>query len=351
MSRLWVRLSLMISGVLLLVFLLQFTELMLTRHRAEDPYPPPSTAEIKLRLYRFMALSVVVGLAAGFGIGHLVSSPISALARAARQVGSGQLRARVPVQGSREMRDLAETFNKMAAALQRAEAARNNLMADVSHELRTPLTVLEANLRAALDRVQVLDEAGIANLYSQSRHLIRLVNDLRELSLAETGKLTLEKTPTDLRLLVQETVQALEPFAIEKQVQILAEVPALVSAQIDPLRIRQVLFNLLSNALRHTPPGGSIRILGSVDSVGIKLVFEDTGEGLTAEQLDSVFNRFYRADKSRSRETGGTGLGLAIVKAIVEAHGGTVSASSRGKDQGCCFTLCFPESSISATAS
>ena len=112
-----------------------------------------------------------------------------------------------------------------------------------------------------------------------------------------------------------------------------------------------MLFNLLSNALRHTPTGGTIRILGSVDSAGIKLVFEDTGEGLTAEQLASAFNRFYRADKSRSRETGGNGLGLAIVKAIVEVHGGTISASSPGKDQGCRLTLCLPESLISAAAS
>jgi two-component system OmpR family sensor kinase/two-component system sensor histidine kinase BaeS len=239
----------------------------------------------------------------------------------------------------------------MAAALQRAEAARNNLMADVSHELRTPLTVLEANLRAALDRVQVLDEAGIGNLYAQTRHLIRLVNDLRELSLAETGQLALEKTPTDLLVLVQETLQALEPLALERQVRLLVEAPALPAVQIDPMRIRQVLFNLLSNALRHTPKGGTIRVFGSHDAAGIKLSFEDTGEGLTAEQLASVFNRFYRVDKSRSRETGGTGLGLAIAKAIVEAHGGTIAASSPGKDQGCCFTLCLPENSISATAS
>jgi signal transduction histidine kinase len=255
------------------------------------------------------------------------------------------------VHGSYELKDLAETFNRMADALQQAETARSNLMADVSHELRTPLTVLEGNLRAALDHVQSLDEAGIANLYAQTRHLIRLVNDLRELALAETGQLTLEKTPSNLGLLVQETVQALEPLAVEKNVQLLVEVPALCSAHIDPLRIRQVLFNLLSNALRHTPAGGTIRVLGSHGPGGVTLVFEDTGEGLTAEQLASIFNRFYRVDKSRSRETGGTGLGLAIVKAIVEAHGGTISAYSKGKGQGSRFTIALPEelSSMSLT--
>ncbi len=337
----------MISGVLFLVFFLQFAEIMLSE-KPEPQYRQLPISKVEVRLLHFMGLSLVVGLAGGFAIGRVVSAPVTELARAAQQVGSGQLDVRVPVQGSRELQALAATFNKMAAALQQAETARNNLMADVSHELRTPLTVLEGNLRAALDRVQTLDEAGIANLYAQTRHLIRLVNDLRELSLAETGQLALEKTPADLHLLVQETVQALEPLAVEKNVQLLAEMSAPSSAHLDPLRIRQVFFNLLSNALRHTPPGGRIRVLGSHSADGITLIFEDTGEGLTAEQLASVFNRFYRVDKSRSRETGGTGLGLAIVKAIVEAHGGSITAFSAGKGQGSRFTIVLPEKAVSA---
>ena len=164
--------------------------------------------------------------------------------------------------GSQEIRELAETFNKMAAELQRAEQLRTNLMADVSHELRTPLTVLEGNLRAALDQVVPLDEAEIANLYNQTRHLTRLVNDLRELSLAESGQLPLEKIPTDLKTLVTETIQALEPLAVEKGVTLADEVPPLPEVTVDPFRIRQVLFNLLSNALRHTPEGGKITLNG-----------------------------------------------------------------------------------------
>lgn len=338
MNRLWVRLSLMISGVLFLVFFLQFIEIMLSERPAAD-YRQLPIAKVEVRLLHFMGLSIAVGLAGGFALGRIVSAPVTALARAARQVGKGELGVRVPLHGSRELKELAETFNKMAAALQQAETARNNLMADVSHELRTPLTVLDGNLRAALDRVQVLDEAGIANLYTQTRHLIRLVNELGELALAETGQLALEKTPTDVRLLVNETVQALEPLAAEKNVQLFAELPAFPPTNIDPLRIRQVLFNLLSNALRHTPPGGVIRVLGAQNPTGLSLMVEDTGEGLTPEQMVSVFNRFYRADKSRSRETGGTGLGLAIVKAIVEAHGGKIEAFSAGKGQGSRFTI------------
>jgi signal transduction histidine kinase len=347
MSRLWVRLSLMIFGVLFFVFSLQFAEIMLSQQPKPD-YRQLPIEKVEARLVHFMALSLAVGLAGGIAIGRVVSAPVTALARAARQVENGELGVRVPVHGSRELRDLAETFNKMAASLQQAETARNNLMADVSHELRTPLTVLEGNLRAALDRVQALSEADIANLYAQTRHLIRLVNDLRELALAETGQLKLEKTLTDVRLLVNETVQALEPLAAEKEVQLLADLPQMPPIPLDSLRIRQVLFNLLSNALRHTPPGGVIRVKGAYGSGGLTLTVEDTGEGLTPEQLDSLFNRFYRVDKSRSRETGGTGLGLAIAKAIVEGHGGTIHATSAGKGQGSRFVATLPERAASA---
>jgi signal transduction histidine kinase len=342
MNRLWVRLSLMISAALLIVFFLQFAEIMFSEKPEPDSRKLP-IATVEVRLLHFMGLSVLVGLAGGFAIGRVVSAPVTALARAARKVANGELDVRVPVHGSRELKELAETFNKMAAALQQAETARNNLMADVSHELRTPLTVLEGNLRAALDRVQTLDEANIANLYTQTRHLIRLVNDLRELALAEAGQLILEKTPTNLSHLVNETVQALEPLAVEKEVQLLADLPDTPPILVDPLRMRQVLFNLLANALRHTPPGGVIRTKGTHGSGGWTLEVEDTGEGLTSEQLASLFNRFYRADRSRSRETGGTGLGLAIVKAIVEAHGGTITASSPGKEQGSRFTIALSE--------
>jgi two-component system sensor histidine kinase BaeS len=146
-----------------------------------------------------------------------------------------------------------------------------------------------------------------------------------------------------LKFLVNETVQALEPLAAEKEIQLLPELPNTPPVFVDPLRIRQVLYNLLSNALRHTPPGGLIRVIGAQNPAGPSLIIEDTGKGLTAEQQASIFNRFYRVDKSCSRETGGTGLGLCIVKAIVEAHGGTISAFSSGKGLGSCLTISLPE--------
>jgi len=342
MNRLWVRLSLMISAVLFLMFFLQFLNISLEQSGQKPDLDGPPPAEIQRRLVNFMLFSVVVGTAGGIVIGRVTSAPISRIAMAAHRLGKGELEVRVPVKGSQEIRELAETFNKMAADLQHAETLRNNLMADVSHELRTPLTVLDGNLRAALDKVVPLDEAEIANLYGQTRHLIRLVNDLRELALAESGQLPLEKLPTDLKALVAETVQALEPLAVEKGVTLADEVPQLPKVNVDPFRIRQVLFNLLSNALRHTPEGGKIVVNGETGPGVVRLSVQDNGEGLEPEQLSAVFNRFYRADKSRSRETGGTGLGLAIVKAILEAHGGQVEAQSAGKGQGSQFKVSIP---------
>ena len=349
MNRLWVRLSLMISGVLFFMFFLQFLSISLDQRtpRADAGSPmdaPP--AEIQGRLLEFMAFSILVGTVGGIVIGRVTSAPINRIAKAAHRLGKGELGVRVQVRGSQEIRELAETFNKMAAELQHAETLRTNLMADVSHELRTPLTVLEGNLRAALDRVVPLDEAEIASLYNQTRHLTRLVNDLRELSLAESGQLPLEKMPTNLKTLVSETIQALEPLAVERGVTLLDEVPQLPEVTVDPFRIRQVLFNLLSNALRHTPEGGKITLNGETGSGMVALSVQDNGEGLEPEQFSAVFDRFYRTDKSRSRETGGTGLGLAIVKAIVEAHGGQIKAHSAGKGKGSLFRVVLPDSDL-----
>jgi signal transduction histidine kinase len=289
-----------------------------------------------------MAFSVAVGIGGGIVIGRVVSAPITELVKAADKIGKGDLNTRVSPHGSQEMIDLADRFNKMAEELQHAETLKNNLMADVAHELRTPLTVLEGNLRAALDKVYSLDEAEIANLYGQTRHLTRLVNDLRELALAESKQLHLEKYPTDLNSLLAETIQALEPLAAEKSVRLIYQPAQLPELSVDPTRIRQALFNLLSNALRHTPSGGEIFVAGNQAKGEVVLSVKDSGEGLLPDQLAAVFDRFYRADKSRSRETGGTGLGLAIVKAIVESHGGRVVVISDGLGKGSLFSIHLP---------
>lgn len=343
MNRLWVRFSLLIAGVLFGVFFLQFLAIVAPHVAGLEPaHDGPPNQEIARRLLDFMALSAVVGLASGVLIARVVSAPVSAMARAARQIGQGDLMIAVPIRGSQELRDLAQTFNTMASDLQHATQARRNLMGDIAHELRTPLTVLEGNLRAALDEVSPLDAAGIAHLYSQTRHLTRLVNDLRELALAEGRALPLDRQPADVAELITESVQALAPLADETEVLLTSAVSVLPAVSADPVRLRQVLFNLLTNALRHTPAGGSVTVTAASDGAQVRIEVQDTGEGLSSDQMEVVFERFYRADSSRSRETGGSGLGLAIVKALCEAHGGRVQASSAGKGQGSTFTVTLP---------
>ncbi|MFZ1771792.1 MAG: ATP-binding protein, partial [Caldilinea sp.] len=266
----------------------------------------------------------------------ILAAPITQLADAAQSIGAGNLATRVQVnRSSREIDELTDAFNKMAVDLQHAAEQRNALMTDIAHELRTPLTVLEGNLRAALDHVFDLDDEQIANLYTQTSHLIRLVNEMRELALAEAAQLPLDKQPVDLAALVRETVAVFEPLAEEKGVTLAVQTtPDLPMVLADRVRIRQVLHNLLANALRHTPRDGSILAAATVNALGVIVSVQDSGDGIDPQQIEHIFDRFYRTDPSRSRETGGSGLGLAIVKALVEAHGGAVFATSPGPGQG-----------------
>jgi signal transduction histidine kinase len=290
----------------------------------------------------------IFGLLMGFFLSMVMSrgvtQPISQLVEAAKAVSRRDLDYRVETQGSQELQELAHSFNRMAEELEQAEITRRNLMADVAHELRTPLAVLNGNLRAMLDGVHALSEEEIALLYEQTQHLNRLVEDLRELSLAEADQLFLNRQEVDLAQLVKETVAHFEFIAEEQGINISEEIDnPLIQPGLDENRIRQVMHNLLSNAFRHTPREGSIVVFAkkiSNENV-VEIAVKDTGEGISPEDLPHIFNRFYRMEKSVSRDRGGTGLGLAIVKAIVEALGGTVSVQSAGRDQGSTFTIRF----------
>jgi signal transduction histidine kinase len=335
----------MISGVLFLVFFMQYMVITLEMNGLKpdlDGQHETSPVEIQRRLVDFMVFSIVIGTAGGFVIGRIVIHPINHLSEAAHMLARGELNIRAPIQGSQEIRDLATTFNSMAEALQLAETQRQKLMADISHELRTPLTVLEGNLRAALDHIYTLDEVEITNLYHQTTYLSRLVNDIHELSLADASQLHLEKILTDLNATIVETIQALEPLADEKKISLLNQTPVYPLLNIDPTRIRQVLINLLINAIRHTPTNGQITIIGEVNEGELVVSVKDNGDGLSEDQINAIFKRFYRGDKSRNRETGGTGLGLPITKAIVEAHSGRISVYSAGCNKGSVFTVILP---------
>ncbi len=350
MNRLWVRLSIVISTLVFVAALIPMATFLVfsvtntSPNNIDAPAERPAVERVEFSPWRRLSRDItralvaagVLGILGGIVASRILASPITQLADAAQSIGAGNLSTRVEVKrSSREIDELTAAFNTMAADLQHAAEQRNALMADISHELRTPLTVLEGNLRAALDHVFELDDEQIANLYAQTSHLIRLVNELRELALAEASQLPLDKQAIDLGQLIQETVAVFDPLAEEQSIALTAQIaPDLPTVLADRMRLRQVLHNLLANALRHTPHGGAIVVSAAVKAPGVAVAVQDSGDGIDPQQIEHVFDRFYRTDPSRSRETGGSGLGLAIVKALMEAHGGAVFASSPGAGQG-----------------
>jgi two-component system OmpR family sensor kinase/two-component system sensor histidine kinase BaeS len=293
-------------------------------------------------------LGGVVGVFFGVLMSRSLTAPLRRLAEAARAIGAQNLSRRVKVEGTIEVAEMARAFNEMATALEQTQMLRRNLVADVAHELRTPLTVLQGNLLAILDDVYPLKKAEITRLYDQTRLIGRLVNDLYELSQAEANQLPLNLLPVQVDELVNSTAAKFESLAEAEGVALKIEmVPNLPLLLADGGRLSQVLHNLLNNALIHTPQGGQITIGAEYSDDILKLSVKDTGYGISSEHLPYIFERFYRTDASRNRNTGGTGLGLAIVKAIVEAHGGYIKAASDGKlGQGSTFTIELPLSKV-----
>jgi len=286
----------------------------------------------------------VIGVSFGVLMSRSLTAPLRRLAEAARAIGAQNLSRRVKVEGTIEVAEMARAFNEMAAALEQTERLRRNLVADVAHELRTPLTVLQGNLLAILDDVYPMDKPEVARLYDQTRLLSRLVNDLHELSQAEANQLPLNLLPVEVDEVVNSTVAKFESLAEAEGVALIVDMESnLPPVQADSVRLSQVLHNLLNNALVHTPHGGQITIRAESSADTLKLSVRDTGDGIPSEHLPYIFERFYRVDASRNRNTGGTGLGLAIVKAIVEAHGGHIKAVSSGVvGQGSTFIICLP---------
>jgi two-component system OmpR family sensor kinase/two-component system sensor histidine kinase BaeS len=273
-------------------------------------------------------IAVVLGL----GISRSLTSPLQRLAAATRALAAGNLTHRVAVGGSTEVAELSRAFNEMAAALQEAEQLRQNLIADVAHELRTPLSVLQGNLQAILDGVYPLDQTEISRLYDETRLLSRLISDLHELALADAGQLHLNMQATDLAQVLRQTTDNLLPAAAAQDVTLtLGLADTLPAVRADPDRIAQVLRNLLVNALRHTPAGGSLSVSARSLPGEVEIAVSDTGEGIAAEDLRHVFDRFWKSDTSRTRDDrwgSGSGLGLSIAKSLLEAHGGRIWAES-----------------------
>ena len=270
-------------------------------------------------------------------------SPVRGLTSAARRLGSGDLAYRVPEDRNDEIGELASTFNEMASDLESAELQRRRMTADIAHELRTPLTNIQGYLEAILDGFVKPDQDTISSLHSQTVHLSRLVDDLRLLSVAEAGALKLETVPGDLVAVANETAATFKPRATELGISLNVIAPdSEVTVQFDHTRMPQVIANLIENGLQHTPSGGSVTVGITNDTPGeVEMRVSDTGAGIPPDEINRIFDQFYRVDPSRNRATGGVGLGLTIVKRLVEAHGGELSVEST-LGQGTTFTLNLP---------
>jgi len=295
-------------------------------------------------------LFAILGILFGVVVSRSLTAPLRRLADAAQAIARRDFSRRVEVTGTEETREVARAFNAMVEALEQGETLRRNMLADVSHELRTPLSVLQGNLRAILDGVYQLEPAEIARLYDQTRLLSRLVEDLHELTRAEAKQLSLNVQPILVHDLIAPAVATFLPVAEAASVDLQVNMPeTLPPVRVDPTRMTQVLNNLLSNALRHTPVGGAVTITCQAEGNCVRLLVQDTGEGIAPDDLSRVFDRFYRADPARNRTTGGAGLGLAIARAIVEMHGGRIWAESDGvAGHGSCFTVELPVAQQSA---
>ncbi|CAG0983296.1 two-component system, OmpR family, sensor histidine kinase BaeS [Anaerolineales bacterium] len=288
-------------------------------------------------------VTAFVALLLGSILFFQIVSPVQKLTSAAQKIAAGDLQQRIPNQSQDEIGTLATAFNQMADSLAKHEELRRNMIADVAHELRTPLTVIQGNLEAMLDGVLPTSPQEIATLRDEAALLTRLVADLRLLSLAESGQLKLERVETNI---VELITHAVEPFRLQaqsSQVELKFNLASnLPPIELDVDRITQVIRNLLSNALRHTPTGGQVTVTCKRDTPQRLLItISDTGKGISPDDLPYVYDRFYRADKSRARVSGGSGIGLAIVKQLVEAHGGKVWVESQS-GQGATFGFTLP---------
>lgn len=284
------------------------------------------------------ALFIFTGIFATRGLRRL-SRPLDELVDASNRVAQGDYSVRVEEQGPPEFYSLMRGFNSMAERLQRHDQQRRSMLADISHELRTPITVIQGNVEGILDGLYPADETRLKSIIEETQILSRLVDDLRTLALAESGALQLKREPTNVGELIRDAIAGFEAQAKEKDIRMHMSLVEVEDANIDPQRIREVLTNLLSNALRYTPRGGEVRARLTEAGVGLErsvtISVEDTGPGIEAELLPHVFDRFYK-----SSDSGGMGLGLSIAKYLVEAHGGRIWAESQvGRGTTISFTL------------
>lgn len=273
-----------------------------------------------------------------------VIAPVQRMSLATQRIAEGRYEERVQVHGADEVAQLASRFNQMAEKLDQVESMRRRLIGDVSHELRTPLTAIKGSMEGLMDGVLPANEETYRQIHAEADRLNRLVDDLQELSRLEARAYPLEVRPLDVSTLVQTVARRLAAQARARRISLDVHLsPDLPPVLADEDRALQVLTNLTGNALQYTPEGGSITVSAKQVGGEVQVSVQDTGIGIPPEHLAHIFDRFYRVDKSRSRQAGGgSGIGLTIARALVEAQGGTIRAESRGKGQGSLFTFTLP---------
>jgi signal transduction histidine kinase len=335
-----------------------------TQGRNADPIQAGFVGAVNRAIVLAAGAAGLVALLATAALSRRILGPIEALTAAARRMEKGDLSQRVTVRAKDEIGELAHAFNAMAGGLERTEQLRRHMVTDVAHELRTPLTNIRGYLEAVRDGVAAPEPKLIDSLHEEALLLDRLVDDLQDLALAEAGQLRLARRPLDIAAAIESATAGLRPALIAMELSLdLALAPDLPLADADAERVGQVLRNLLNNAIMHTPPGGTIAVeaLSTTEDGRRKTnVYEnvvpsfvlrpssfvlvrvrDSGVGIAPEQLELVFERFFRADPARARATGGAGLGLTIVRQLVEAHGGRVWVEST-LGQGTTFSFTLP---------
>lgn len=286
-------------------------------------------------------ISGVTALVLAILLVHFLMKPIQSIMKAADTVAQGDLTHRVDISSPKELSSLGDSFNQMANSLEDADKKRKDLSADIAHELRSPLAVQRAHLEALLDDVFTMDKKNIKTVLEQNQLLSRLVEDLRILTLTDSGELKLDLRKNDFGELIKNAVERFSAQAMEKDIQISTELAKCDPVLVDAERILQILHNLLQNGIRYTPLGGKLELTLTCTNETSTLYVRDSGPGIPEASIPYIFERFYRVEDSRSRKSGGTGLGLAIARSLAEAHGGSLTIHNHPQG-GAVFELMLP---------
>ena len=288
--------------------------------------------------------AILVAIALSLFFSRSVIAPVKAMSHATQRIADGRYDERVQVNGADELSQLAMRFNQMAEKLNQIESMRRRLIGDVSHELRTPLTAIKGSMEGLMDGILPASDETFQQVHAEADRLHRLVDDLQELSRVEDRAYQLDFRPVDVSSLAKTVTKRLAPHAESKRISLDLELaPDLLHVLADEDRATQVLTNLTGNALQYTPEGGRITISAKRIDNEVQIAVRDTGIGIPPKHLTHIFDRFYRVDKSRSRQSGGgSGIGLTIARALIEAHGGRIWVESAGEGQGSTFTFTLP---------